>query len=383
MSTRPERHGHRRGVTALVGTGSGLISSKRRNTKVAKFNGGIPFTYGPLAYFLKNRVYLGEVHHSGKWFEGERKAIVDRATFDRVRRLLATKSNGRKTKRSNSGALLLGKLYDDRGNLMSPSFSTKNGVRYRFYVSSALLRGRKAAVGSVGRVSAVEIESAVLAALTPGQGDDDEPGSTDMIERVIIARDQILLTIARSLGTSGRSKARVEKRIPWSAKTRADIIRDPLNRRGQIFRSRRPTSLRREPVRGIDANVTVSDRPQHDVVIEWAARGTFVASYEAAAVDIDQHRPGRRSRLRREDIQQIAIGRAIFDVPLDLDALVGLLSLQRRIEPFGLWRIDDTAEFLQLGSDFLRHGALLGPRGLGCDYGKRNGDKSWLGQHHR
>src|SRR5450631_104551 len=47
------------------------IVTKRRVTKVAKYNGGIPFTYGPLAHFLKNRVYLGEVHHGGKWFEGE------------------------------------------------------------------------------------------------------------------------------------------------------------------------------------------------------------------------------------------------------------------------------------------------------------------------
>src|ERR1700694_442170 len=32
------------------------IVTKRRTTKVTKYLGGIPFTYGPLAYFLKNRV---------------------------------------------------------------------------------------------------------------------------------------------------------------------------------------------------------------------------------------------------------------------------------------------------------------------------------------
>jgi site-specific DNA recombinase len=130
-------------------------------TKVAKYNGAIPFTYGPLAYFLKKPVYLGETHHGGKWFNGEHDA-VDRATFDLVQELLVTKSSGRKAKRSESGALPLGKLYDDRGNLMSPSFSTKKGGRYRFYVSSALLRGRKATAGSVCRILAAEIESAVL-----------------------------------------------------------------------------------------------------------------------------------------------------------------------------------------------------------------------------
>jgi site-specific DNA recombinase len=50
----------------------------------------------------------------------------------------------------------VGKLYDDKGNRMSPSFSSKNGVHYRFYVSSALLRGRKEAAASVGRVAAAD-----------------------------------------------------------------------------------------------------------------------------------------------------------------------------------------------------------------------------------
>jgi hypothetical protein len=39
-------------------------------------------------------------------------------------------TSDRKAHRTASAALLLGKLYDDRGNRMSPSFSTKNGVRY-------------------------------------------------------------------------------------------------------------------------------------------------------------------------------------------------------------------------------------------------------------
>ena len=48
---------------------------------------------------------------------------------------------------------------------MGPSFSSKNGVRYRFYVSTAL-RGRKHKAGSVTRISAPEIEGLVETALT-------------------------------------------------------------------------------------------------------------------------------------------------------------------------------------------------------------------------
>src|SRR3982074_193109 len=138
------------------------IVTKRRDTKVKKFNGAIPFTYGPLAYFLKNRVYVGETGHKDQWLPGEHAAIIERKTFDQVQQLLASKPSGRKARRTASEAPLIGKLYDDRGNRMSPSFSSKNGIRYRFYVSSALLRGRKTEAGSVGRVASSSIEKSVI-----------------------------------------------------------------------------------------------------------------------------------------------------------------------------------------------------------------------------
>jgi DNA invertase Pin-like site-specific DNA recombinase len=193
------------------------IVTKRRDTKVAKYNGAIPFTYGPLAYLLKNRVYIGEIHHGGKWFKGEQKAILDRQTFERVQVLLKTNANGRKVKHFESGALLRGKLYDDKGNLMGPSFSSKNGVRYRFYVSSALLRGRKAAAGSVSRIPAAEIESAVLAALQPYQGRDGSANPVEMLEHVVVAHDQIHITIA---GAADGDRAPAKIKIAWSIKAR-------------------------------------------------------------------------------------------------------------------------------------------------------------------
>jgi site-specific DNA recombinase len=196
------------------------IITKRRDTKVRKFNGGIPFTYGPLAYLLKNRIYVGETGHKEKWFSGEHAAIVDRKIFDQVQQLLLSQPAGRKARRTASEALLMGKLYDDRGNRMSPSFSAKNGVHYRFYVSSALLRARKADVGSVGRVPAAEIESTVLAALKTRQQhgqSDSAPASIGDVDRVVIARDHVLITTA---GAADRDGANQEFRIAWSTKTK-------------------------------------------------------------------------------------------------------------------------------------------------------------------
>jgi DNA invertase Pin-like site-specific DNA recombinase len=141
------------------------IVTKRRDTKVPKYRGGIPFTYGPLAHVLKNRVYLGEVHHGGKWYPAEHKPILDQKIFDQVQTLLAENRVTTQTRQSASGALLAGKLRDDRGNYMSPSFTVKNGIRYRFYISRALMRGRKAQAGSVARISAQLIEGLVINAV--------------------------------------------------------------------------------------------------------------------------------------------------------------------------------------------------------------------------
>jgi DNA invertase Pin-like site-specific DNA recombinase len=187
------------------------VVTKRRDTKVAKYRGGIPFTYGPLAYLLKNRIYLGEIHHGGKWFKGEHAAILDQDVFDRVQQLLQENNIRRGTKFSESGALLKGKLFDDKGNRMSPTFSSKNGVRYRFYVSTAL-RGRKHNAGSVRRVSAPEIENLVEAEvrgkLNAGEAPRDE--LFGLIDRVTLSAGKILII----LGDSRSNKRPIE--IPWT-----------------------------------------------------------------------------------------------------------------------------------------------------------------------
>jgi len=190
------------------------IVTKRRNTKVAKYRGGIPFTYGPLAHFLKNRIYIGVTHHGGRWFKGEHAAILDRPTFDRVQGLLKSNTVKRRVKFSESGAILQGKLFDDKGNCMSPSFSSKNGVRYRFYVSTAT-RGRKHKAGSVARISAPEVETLLETSLS---GQLKAPGENilEKVERVIVSADKIQVTLKHGRGKSKQFK------IPWMPKAKGE-----------------------------------------------------------------------------------------------------------------------------------------------------------------
>jgi hypothetical protein len=51
--------------------------------------------------------------------------------------------------------------FSHRGNRMSPTHANKRGVRYRYYVSHAILQNRKAEAGSIARVPAPEIETLV------------------------------------------------------------------------------------------------------------------------------------------------------------------------------------------------------------------------------
>jgi site-specific DNA recombinase len=78
-----------------------------------------------------------------------------------VQAKLATNAVARQVRLRGSATLLAGRLFDDRGNRMSPTHANKKGVRYRYYVSQALLQNRQAEAGSIARVPAPEVESLV------------------------------------------------------------------------------------------------------------------------------------------------------------------------------------------------------------------------------
>ena len=177
------------------------IVSKTRHVKKGK-SGGVTFTYGPLAYLLKNRTYLGETGHKGAWFPGEHEAIVDPQIFEQVQELLKTNSLGRTGRREQGGALLTGILFDDRGNRMSPSFTVKRGVRYYSYVSSAVLRGRESEAGSANRITAEELENAVVEALREHTGPLNDNSSVvpkniieNHVERIVLDSKSIRITL--------------------------------------------------------------------------------------------------------------------------------------------------------------------------------------------
>ena len=216
------------------------ITTKKRLILEGKTAGGIRFAYGSLAYLLKNRIYVGEAVHRGTTFPGEQEAILDRKTFDKVQTLLKGNSIRRSIKRSGGDDILRGYLFDDHGNRMSPSFSTKKGVRYRFYVSSALLRGMADKAGSLPRVSAPQIESRIVAELSSRLGKDTTNSERSLVEsyveRIIISKDKVRVALKGDITGVPQSQIEIQWQAPFDSSSRIEGVDHPqASKRGRVL----------------------------------------------------------------------------------------------------------------------------------------------------
>jgi len=210
------------------------IVTKIRSLKTGRTVGGIPFTRGPLAHLLRNRFYIGEVVYKGEAFAGEQPAILDRALFDAVQAKLNDQRTNHSSARAKSDALLIGRIYDDHGNRMSPSHARKQGIRYRYYVSSPLLHGQAGRAGSVRRVPATEVEALVAHAVREHFEDSTESGDRDLIRhhvvRVEVQADQLAVELKAESSSDPPNAVdndRLILRIPWrktSMRRRREII---------------------------------------------------------------------------------------------------------------------------------------------------------------
>jgi site-specific DNA recombinase len=141
------------------------VKTKLRPLSNGRTIGGIAFTRGSLAALLRNRFYIGEVRYKGEIFPGEQSVILDRALFDAVQSELDRQRTNHAKTRQQSQSLLMGRIFDDRGNRMTPSYAVKNAIRYRYYISAALIQGQPDKAAKLNRrVPAPEVEKLILGA---------------------------------------------------------------------------------------------------------------------------------------------------------------------------------------------------------------------------
>jgi site-specific DNA recombinase len=140
--------------------------------------------------------------------------------------------NSHKTARTKSVALLAGRIFDDRGNRMTPSHVCKRGIKYRYYLSSALLQGQPERAGAVSRIPAAEIERLVVRSVRDHLNQYEEIEDAVLINthvaRIEVQSDQLVieLTNAKGIG-SKRLRSRNMLKVSWQ--------KTPLRRRREIL----------------------------------------------------------------------------------------------------------------------------------------------------
>jgi site-specific DNA recombinase len=83
---------------------------------------------------------VGEILHKGAIYPGKHEAIIDRAQWNQVQDLLRGNQQGRRRKtRVTKASLFTGMLFDASGNLYTPTHAKKDGRRYRYYTSQAVI----------------------------------------------------------------------------------------------------------------------------------------------------------------------------------------------------------------------------------------------------
>ena len=218
------------------------IYSKQRITAAGRPMGGKPFSRGALFHLLRSPVYLGKITHGKLIHQGAHQAIVDADLFGTVQQLLTAqrRRHGKGTERRTGKAPLCGRIFDARGEPMSPTFSRgRSGRLYRYYVSASLQQGKAGpADGAVRRVAAAPLEEmlrGVLARLVPSAS---EPLA--VARQVVIKEGQVEILLPATLQREvGDRLTQGEKLIPQNRKGITVSLPSALPMRGgqrQIIR---------------------------------------------------------------------------------------------------------------------------------------------------
>jgi site-specific DNA recombinase len=128
------------------------LTTKPYATPRGRAIGGLSFARGHIYKILSNPLYIGEIEHRGVRYPGQHPPLIDGAIWAAVQaQLAANHHENRARTNAKSKSLLAGLIYDDTGNRLVSSHATKNGKRYRYYVTSEA-NGRSIAAASVPKL---------------------------------------------------------------------------------------------------------------------------------------------------------------------------------------------------------------------------------------
>jgi len=110
------------------------ILSKIHLTKNDRTVGGKSIARGALYGMLKNPIYIGQIRHKGKCYDGQHEAIIPTDLWASVQKTMTDNRIEHKTKLRTTQSLLSGFVFDSKDEKLTPTNTVKDGKRYRYYV---------------------------------------------------------------------------------------------------------------------------------------------------------------------------------------------------------------------------------------------------------
>lgn len=323
----------------------GIISKVRVSRKGVK-SGGQSFSRGALYELLSNPVYIGEIRHKEERYPGQHEPILERELWEKVQEQLrngARRDSDPSTKTAPSP--LAGKIFDEEGEPLYTQGAAKGGRRYRYFVSRGLVR-KSAKNGMRGwRISAPELERAVLDVARSILGDsaamtaalrESGPGS-DNVEQILgMASDwrQRLLSEPEAVA----ALAELIKRVQLSEKGIRVTLKFPITQDGSDGALYPPISLShfvpmRMRRRGVEMRLILNgqfDKPRKvdPALLKAIARARYwfeeVASGRARSLVEIACRDGLRKRYVTRLAKLAFVAPAVAEAVAEGRALAGI-----------------------------------------------------------
>jgi site-specific DNA recombinase len=229
------------------------LRSKLRIASNGSRSGEKSFARGALYTLLRNPIYVGEVRHKDARYPGQHQPIVERSVWDKTQELLrlhTVRTDGKPSESMSSP--LIGKLFDEQGNRLTPSHAVKGNRRYRYYVSSSLMKGAARKSGQGWRVPALEIERNLAAAVARIL-DERTAIAADVDEAGVHAHD-----LTSILATAAEWSTRLRSEAEASAVLKSLVERAELHQDGIRLSLRLPISTSGKPAANATNHLSIT-----------------------------------------------------------------------------------------------------------------------------
>jgi site-specific DNA recombinase len=292
-----------------------------RVSGAGRTSGGIAFTRGHVHQILTNPLYAGRIRHHDKVYDGQHPAIIAPDLWQAVQdALTGAAARGRGTTNTSTSSPLVGKLFDETGDRLTPSHAQKNGKRLRYYISRRLVTDLREAHPDAWRLPACEIESGIaqlirahlskptlLFALVPDIAATEVAALNDRFNALLNAQsnegypthgaDNLMSLLRRADLAQGRVELRLDRQ---AIARRLGLPPDRLSPEGRKIIA--PFRLQR---RGVETKIVLGDRiPRPDAVL---ARNIVTARrwYQAIRDGASFTDVARRNKTTTSRVQQM------------------------------------------------------------------------------